>query len=313
MDLHQPAVILLFGPTGVGKTDLLARLFSGVAEVVSADALQVYKELDIGTAKPDARLLSRIPHHLIDIIDYTQSFSVADFVRRADKAVADILKRGLLPVISGGTAYYLKAWLMGLPETPEVDPEIRRKTEERWKNASDEALAEAVAQVDPLSAQRLGARDRYRMLRVLEVYAQTGRALSSFKVPDRMRTDYAVFSFGLKRDRKELYERINQRVDMMLEQGLEAEVSSLRARGARKEHPGMKAIGYQEWFPEDNSSEEPSLERVRELIARNSRRYAKRQITFFSSLPEVDWYDMSREPEVPPALQEKIDLILRQA
>ncbi len=307
--MKEPAVILLFGPTGVGKTDLLDRLFSGVGEVVSADALQVYKDLDIGTAKPPSDLISRLPHHLINILHYTQSFSVAEFVRLADAAVADILNRGKVPVISGGTAYYFKAWLMGLPGTPEVDPAVRAAVSEKWQDRDDAELKEAVRLVDPVSAERLGDRDRYRMLRVLEVHEQTGRALSGFTVPDKPRSDCRILPVGLTRERSELYERINRRVDQMLDAGLAEEVRQLRNSGARREDPGMKAIGYAEWFPESEGGEDPELERVRELIARNSRRYAKRQLTFFSSLPGVRWYDMSVEPDVPAGLLEEIAII----
>jgi tRNA dimethylallyltransferase len=304
-----PKVILLFGPTGVGKTVLLERLFSRGAEVVSADALQVYKHLDIGTAKPDAGTLSRLPHHLINIIDYTESFSVGEFCRRADESIHDILSRGLLPVISGGTAYYLKAWLLGTPETPLVNPKIRRSLEEKWRGRDDESLRDEVMRLDPVSAGRIGGRDRYRMLRVLEVHAQTGRPLSDFKVPGEPRTDFRTLSIGLRRNRTELYRRIDERVEQMFRDGLASEAALLREKGARRNHPGMKAIGYREWFGEDGE-ETPDPERVKELIARNSRRYAKRQITFFASLPEVHWYDAGEDPDTPGGIKDTIRAFL---
>lgn len=302
-------VILLFGPTGVGKTALLERIFSRGAEVVSADALQVYKHLDIGTAKPDPETLKRIPHHLIDIIEYTENFSVGEFCRSADACVRDILARGRLPVISGGTAYYLKAWLMGLPGTPLADAEQRADLEKIWTGRNDDELKAEVARVDPVSAARIGRHDRYRMLRVLEVFAQTGRALSEFAVPTEPRDDFQVLSIGLRRERGELYERINQRVDQMMSDGLADEVAFLRKNGAVKEDPGMKAIGYREWFGTDDEKD-PDRERVRELIARNSRRYAKRQITFFSSLPGVHWFDADIDPETPGGLLDTIKSFL---
>lgn len=286
-----PKLIILFGPTGVGKTDLLERLFSFRAEVISADALQVYKGLDIGTAKPGAELLSKIPHHLISILDYTENFSAGEFRERADILIPMIIGNGRLPVISGGTAFYIRAWLMGLPETPPVDPVIRVRIEELWKHKSDDEIRGALDIVDPVSARRIGQRDRYRMLRALEVHEQTGGRLSDIAVPETVRTDYQVLLLGLRRDRKELYERINLRVKKMMEDGLEGEVAALRAGGAEPYHPGMKAIGYREWFSGSD------LQTVEALIARNTRRYAKRQITFFNSLPDVRWYDAAEDPE----------------
>ncbi|MCK5736395.1 MAG: tRNA (adenosine(37)-N6)-dimethylallyltransferase MiaA [Spirochaetaceae bacterium] len=294
--MNKPKVILFFGPTGVGKTALLNRIFSHGAELVNADALQVYRHLDIGTAKPGPEILSRIPHHLIDIINYSENFNVGDFCLRADEAVAGIIRRDKLPVISGGTAYYFKSWLLGMPDTPCSDPLIRSRLEKQWNEKSDDELRDGLRQVDPVSSERIGKGDRYRMLRAMEVYNQTGRPLSSFRIPKTPRDDYMVLSIGLMRERKELYQRINQRVDQMFLAGLPAEVASLRDNGAVMDDPGMKAIGYREWFPKVG---DPPLDenRVKELIARNTRRYAKRQITFFSSLPDVHWFDAGDDPE----------------
>jgi tRNA dimethylallyltransferase len=299
---------------------MLSRIFSVSshrAEVVSADALQVYRHLDIGTAKPGADLLSRIPHHLIDIIDYPESFSVGDFCKRTDEALAGILRREHLPVISGGTAYYLKSWLLGMPETPLSDPRIRSELETHWAGKTSEALKEEILRIDPVSARRIGRGDRYRMLRVLEVYLQTGRPLSSFSVPDSPREDYNVLSIGLTRERQELYSRINQRVEEMFSDGLAAEVAALRRRGASASDPGMKGIGYREWFGEPGDSREPGEpdpdeNRVKELIARNSRRYAKRQITFFSSLPDVHWFDAGEDPDGPGGILMLINAFLHE-
>ncbi|MCG8452113.1 MAG: tRNA (adenosine(37)-N6)-dimethylallyltransferase MiaA [Spirochaetales bacterium] len=286
-------------------------MFSQEAEIISADALQVYKGLDIGTAKPSPSLLQRIPHHLIDILDYTQSFSAGDFCDRTQECIQEIHSRGNLPVLSGGTAFYFKAWLMGLPQTPPSDPLIRQRVEERWIHQDEDAIREALFQVDEVSAQRIGRRDRYRLLRALEVHEQTGKALSSFDVPNTPRQDYPILSLGLRREREELYQRIDQRVDAMMKAGLAHEVAELRAGGARPEHPGMKAIGYQEWFPSEDGRE-PELEQVQNLIARNSRRYAKRQITFFSSLPDVHWFHPEMEIQGPSGMKETVQKFLNE-
>jgi len=280
---------------------LLSRIFPDGVEIVSADALQVYRQLDIGTAKPEEKTLSRIPHHLINIIDFTESFSVGDFCAGADEAVRSIILRGSIPVISGGTAFYLKSWLLGLPETPASDPQLRSALEAEWNDKGNDELREELRRFDPVSADRIGRGDRYRMLRALEVRQQTGRSLSSYTVPDTPRDDYDVLSLGLRRERSELYRRINKRVDEMFQDGLPEELASLRRAGAEAGHPGMKAIGYREWFGEPGEPE-PDKAEVKELIARNTRRYAKRQITFFASLPDVHWFDVEDGDDIPEGL-----------
>ena len=307
-----PKVILVFGPTGVGKTSLLAQYFAGRAEIVSADSLQVYRGLDIGTAKPDVKTRRRIPHHLIDILDYTESFDVGEFCRLADGCISDILQRGRIPFISGGTAYYLKAWLMGVPQTPPADPETRARIESEWKNRDEADILRELTDIDPVSAARIAPADRYRLLRALEVFAQSGRPLSDYPVPDVPRRDFHVLCVGLKRERAELYRRIEERVDSMLNAGLENEVKALIAHGARPHHPGMKAIGYREWFTNDEGVTRRK-EQARELILRNTRRYAKRQMTFFKSLPNVLWFDVSLNPRTSGGFVETMETFMASA
>jgi len=298
-------VILLFGPTAVGKTALLKSFFTKGFEVISADALQVYKELNIGTAKPDKEILSLIPHHLINIKSYKEPFNVGEFCKLADTAVKEIHSRGRIPVISGGTAFYFKTWLTGMPETPPADSKVREKAEKQWGSLSCEQLREELAKHDSISAERIGKNDRYRLLRALEVWLQSGRPLSSFSAGKEIRNDYKIFSAGLNRPRAVLYERINKRVDLMFAEGLKSEVENLRLSGAQKNDPGMKGIGYKEWFAEEGMPE-PDEETVKELIKRNTRRYAKRQITFFSSIPGVKWFEFREENDIPEGLAETI-------
>lgn len=298
---ERPKAVLLFGPTGVGKTALLEKLFTGHAEVVSADALQVYRGMDIGTAKPSAETLWRIPHHLIDILDVEEEFNIGEFCRRADTCIRNIYTRGLLPVISGGTAYYMKGWLMGLPQAPPADKAVRAELAEHWKNFDNADLRREAARVDPKSVRKISVSDRYRLLRVLEVYRQSGKPLSSFPVSNKPREDYQVLSIGLKRPAEELKRRITERIDAMLRSGLQEEVSQLRRRGATYSTPGMKGIGYREWFgTEDNPL--PSTAEVREQIIRSTRRYARRQMTFFSSLPDTHWLEVNEK--TPSAIRE---------
>ena len=277
--------------------------------MISADSLQVYRGLNIGTAKPDAGLLARIPHHLIDILDFTEPFNIGEFCRLADACVEEILSRGMLPVISGGTAYYLKGWLMGLPGTPPADPAIREAVARKWRNVTDGELKRALERVDPASAAKIADCDRYRMLRALEVHEQTGKPLSAFPVPDTPRGDYDVLLIGLMRTRSDLNRRIEERVDAMFTGGLGAEVAALREQGAERGHPGMKAIGYREWFSPDGG-QDPEEQDVRDLVVRNTRRYAKRQMTFFASLPGVRWFDAADNPDAPGGVVETVSVFL---
>lgn len=259
------------------------------------DSIQVYRGLDIGSAKPTADEQSRVPHHLIDIRHPSQPFDVGDFVVEASAAVSLAASRGAVPVLSGGTAFYFQNYLLGMPETPPSTPEAREAARLKWEAEGEEEFRRQLAHVDPVSEARIQIRDAYRLQRAWEVWLQAGRPLSSFgrgPVPPRG----SVFVAGLDRPREELYARIEERVDAMFNAGLEAEVRSLVAGGYGPTAPAMKGIGYAEWFPFLTTGE-GSLVEVRDRIVLHSRRYAKRQLTFFRSLPGVRWYHPDR-PEV---------------
>jgi len=288
-------VLVLFGPTASGKTAALERLFAGPgaafpAEVVSADSMQVYRGMDIGTAKPDAALLSRLPHHLVDIRNPDQPFNVGDFVREADAACSDIAARGLLPVVCGGTGFYLKHFVCGLPETPSSDLSIRAELSRELETRGSAALMAELAAVDPESAARIHPNDAYRLSRALEVYRSSGRPLSSYGKTDLNagRPDYRILSLQIVRDREELYRRIDERTRAMFAAGLPAEVARLREGGYGEDAPGMRAIGYREFFLCPEGETEARLPEIEALVARNSRRYAKRQVTFASSIPGLE-------------------------
>ena len=290
-------VICLFGPTAVGKTDLLMELFAGTGEIISADSMQVYRRMDIGTAKPDKFYLKKLHHHLIDILEYTSQFNVGDFVELADRVVQDLHSRGVLPVISGGTAFYFRNFLFGLPEIPKLPQTIRQELYFRKEEEGLSVLREELEKVDPLSAERIEAADSSRIIRALEVFLGTGKPLSSYPVPSEPRETHRCLLIGLKRDRAELYDRINRRVDIMFSQGLWEEVRSLLAEGASFDDPGMKGIGYSE-FARMIQNGCCSLAQVKEQVKQDSRRYAKRQMTFFKSLPGVEWYHPVEKEEI---------------
>ncbi|MDC7239119.1 MAG: tRNA (adenosine(37)-N6)-dimethylallyltransferase MiaA, partial [Spirochaetales bacterium] len=228
-----PPVVCLFGPTAVGKTDLLETLFRDSGEIISADSMQVYRKLDIGSAKPDPEYLKRMPHHLIDIMDYREQFNAGDFVRRAEECIREIASRGMLPVISGGTAFYFRNFIYGLPDIPPVPDTIRNELNNRLAEEGPQALHRELAEVDPETASRLEPADRSRIVRALEVHRGTGRPLSSYRAGTEPRKDLDYLLIGLERPRPELYERINLRVDIMFRQGRLEEMKSLMADGAR--------------------------------------------------------------------------------
>ncbi|MDR1287463.1 MAG: tRNA (adenosine(37)-N6)-dimethylallyltransferase MiaA [Treponema sp.] len=294
-------VLVLFGPTASGKTEALAGLFgkdspfpdcAGKAEVVSADSMQVYRGMDIGTAKPSFAERERLPHHLIDIRNPDEQFTAGDFVRLAGEACDDMWRRGKLPVVSGGTGFYMRNFIMGLPESPPSDGEVRAALKAELESRGAAPLMEELASGDPQSAARIHINDTYRLLRALEVLRQTGRPLSAYRQNGGRKGRFDFFVAGIRRRREELYRRINERCAAMFRNGLADEVRRLAEAGYGPRDPGMRAIGYREFFTgEGNSSVSEDLAAVEELAARNSRRYAKRQIAYFASVPDVRWID----------------------
>lgn len=291
-------VLVLFGPTACGKTALLESLFTGngrlaPAVVVSADSVQVYRGLDIGSAKPEPDLLSRLPHKLIDILEPSQAFSVGDFCRLADEACAELWAGGLLPVVSGGTAYYLRAFLCGPPSAPPSDPAIRLAVQAELSERGADALRAELMRVDPISASRIEPADLYRISRALEVYRCSGKPLSSYEKPTQLREDLDILCIAIDRPRPQLYARVEARVDQMLAQGLEDELRQLLAAGWGRGDPGLRAIGYAEFLDAmegDSLPQGQARDRVIAQIKTNTRRYAKRQLTFMRSLPGVRWF-----------------------
>jgi tRNA dimethylallyltransferase len=258
--------------------------------------MQVYRHLDIGTAKPSQAEREALPHHLIDIKDPDEQYHAGEFVTAADELVPQIVDRGRLPVVAGGTAFYFRNFVFGLPGTPQGTEHTRHRLRQRLEAEGAAALFAELSRVDPETAGRISERDTYRILRALEVYETSGRPLSSFRVPEEPRTDMDITLVGLWRDREELAARIRKRVAAMMERGLPAEVEAVCRMGYTAAAPALRGIGYREFFSLagdagcDFSSLGPErLAAVAEEIATSTRRYAKRQMTFFRRLPGVRW------------------------
>ncbi len=271
--------LILAGPTAVGKTELSLELAERLnAEIVSADSRQIYRQLTIGTAKPDAEARARVRHHFIDELDLGEPFSAGHFAFEAWKRIADILSRGHVPLVVGGSTLYLTALQFGLAEIPDIDPAVRRWLQERLLREGPEQLYKELIQVDPQAARRLDPSKTQRVLRALEVYHGTGRPLTTYYQNHR-RPPYQFRTLVLYRHRPLLYERINRRVDAMLEAGLVQEVESILKAGYNPELEVLRTIGYAEVIPYLEGAY--SYETMRSLIQRNTRRYAKRQLTWF--------------------------------
>lgn len=285
-----PPIIFLFGPTGVGKTALLTNLDPSRFAVVNADSIQVYRHLDIGSAKASPALQERFDHYLIDVCDPWEPFTVADFILAADKAVQQIRNDNKTPLFIGGTAFYYKHFLYGLSEAPPSDEKSRTRVQELLAERGATWAHEHLGAVDPVSADRIHVNDLYRISRALEVWYASGVPLSSFDLPSEPRFGMEPLIIGLTREKEELHQRIEARVAEMFASGLEDEIRRLLALGADRFWPAMVGIGYQEFFDAFVSGEY-SRTMVAEAIVRNSRAYAKRQMTFFRSFANAQWFD----------------------
>ena len=287
----KPLVILV-GPTAVGKTAAsigLAKALNG--EIISGDSMQIFKGLDIGTAKITKEEMQGVPHHLIDIKEPWETFSVAEFKRLADEAIADIHDRGKLPIIVGGTGFYINSVLyeyhFGEADTDEA---YRAELEQYAEAHGNEALWNILQEKDPDSAAKLHSNDIKRVIRALEVLHVTGIPASERQsTVDKQTMRYNAVYIALNMPREVLYDRINRRVDIMIQDGLEAEVRTALANGVAQDALSMTSIGYRQMIQYFN--EEISFDRAVELIKRDTRHFAKRQLTWFRHDPNIQWVD----------------------
>ncbi|KGM46344.1 tRNA (adenosine(37)-N6)-dimethylallyltransferase MiaA [Neobacillus niacini] len=291
MDSKQKLLVII-GPTAVGKTKLsieLAKRYNG--EIISGDSMQIYRSMDIGTAKIKPEEMEGIPHHLIDIKDPDESFSVAEFQQLVRERISDITSKGKLPIIVGGTGLYIQSVIYDyqFSEAP-ADEAFRLQLEERAKEIGNVALHEELTKVDPESASQIHPNNVRRVIRALEIFHCTGKIMSDYQNNQQPDLLYETALIGLTMEREKLYERINMRVDIMIAEGLLDEVSMLHKHGLR-DCQSIQAIGYKEIY--DYLDGKVSLEIAVENLKQNSRRYAKRQLTWFRNKMEVKWFDMT--------------------
>ncbi|MBP8829895.1 MAG: tRNA (adenosine(37)-N6)-dimethylallyltransferase MiaA [Desulfobacter sp.] len=282
-------IITICGPTGIGKTGFaiaLAQELNG--EIVGADSMQIYKYMNVGTAKPDERERRLAVHHLVDFLDPAENFDAKSFTVLADQAISDIAKRGRVPLVAGGTGLYIRALLHGLFRGKPACPATLEKLNQALEEKGAPALHEQLTKCDPKVAEKIHPNDGFRIVRALEVFLTTGVPISQCRQTHDFKSDrYQSLTFGLHMDRKLLYDRINQRVDMMMAQGLLDEVKNLVNQGYSLELKSMQSIGYRHMGMYIKG--DISLEEAVRLLKRDTRRYAKRQFTWFNKEKNLIW------------------------
>ena len=301
---HQaPRVVVVCGPTGIGKTRTamdLARRFGG--EIVGADSMQIYRYMDIGTAKPTAAEQALVRHHMVDIVDPDAPYDAARYAREAGGAVRRLHQRGLIPVVAGGTGLYIKALIYGLFDSRPPDPEYRRQLEQEADAHGTEYLHDRLTATDPTAAADIHVNDRFRIIRALETFQATGRPISALQQEHRFaRPRFAAFKIGLTIPRPALYARIDRRVDQMVAEGLLEEVRGLLARGYHAGLKPMQSIGYRHMI--DYLQHDVDWEETLRLLKRDTRRYAKRQFTWFRADPEIVWTAPDEMASLAPAIE----------
>jgi tRNA dimethylallyltransferase len=282
--------IYIVGPTAVGKTEISIALAQNLdAEIVSADSMQVYRGMNIGTAKPSASQLKQIPHHLINILNLDETFSAAKFKNVAQEIIADIRQHGHLSLVVGGTGLYVKSLTEGIFEGPSADWEYRATLQSQEEKHGSGYLYSELCRIDPVSAKRIKSNDMRRIERALEVYHIAGKPISEMQTEwEKKKPDITII--GLYMERGLLKERINKRVDDMFSQGLVEETRYLLKAGIESNRTAMQAIGYKEVIGYIHG--EYPIEMAHELLKQNSRRYAKRQLTWFRKDGRIKWFDV---------------------
>lgn len=292
MKASKRPLVILTGPTAVGKTALSVSLAKAIGgEIISADSMQVYRHMDIGSAKVTEEEMEGVPHHLIDVLEPTEEFNVVLFQQMAKRAAAEILGRGHIPILVGGTGFYIQALLYDIDFTEnDEDTALRRSLEELAGREGPEALFERLRAVDPESCESIHAHNVKRVIRAIEFYEKTGKKISDHNREQRQNSpSYKSAYFVLNDDRDSVYRRIDARVDLMMEKGLVEEVRALQAMGCHKGMVSMQGLGYKEILAYLEG--EITLEEAVYLIKRDTRHFAKRQLTWFRREKEVIWVE----------------------
>ncbi|MBQ5599521.1 MAG: tRNA (adenosine(37)-N6)-dimethylallyltransferase MiaA [Lachnospiraceae bacterium] len=287
--MKQPLIILT-GPTASGKTALSVELAKRIGgEIISADSMQVYRYMDVGSAKVTVEEMDGVPHHLIDVLDPQDSFNVVTFQEMAKEAMKKIYANGHIPIVAGGTGFYIQALLYDIDFTDnDGDMEYRHHLEELAKEQGAEVLHSMLKEVDPPSAEAIHANNVKRVIRALEFYKKTGQRISDHNEEERQKeSPYNFAYYVLNMDRATLYDRIDLRVDKMMEAGLEEEVKQLKSMGCTRDMVSMQGLGYKEIL--DYLNGELSLEEAVYILKRDTRHFAKRQLTWFKREKDVTW------------------------
>ena len=301
---HRNPLVIIAGPTAVGKSEAAVELAKRIGgEIISADSMQIYRGMDIGTAKIRPDQMQGIPHHLIDICDPEEAFDVTRYQQLARKCIAEISGRGHIPIVAGGTGFYIQAVLYDIDFTgSETSPSLRESLTRQLLEKGNLQLHRQLAEIDPQAAREIHPNNVRRVIRALEFYEQTGQRISEHnKEQQEKQSAYRSLYFVLTDDRTRLYERINSRVDEMMREGLLEEVRRLRQKGCTADMQSMQGLGYKELFPVLEGK--CALEEAVGMIRQGSRHYAKRQLTWFKREKNCIWIDRRDYPETADVVQ----------
>lgn len=294
----KPKIVVICGPTGAGKTSMAVKLAQELeGEIISADSMQIYRYMNIGTAKPTAFEQSCVPHYLIDVVSPDETFDAARFAALARAEIENLVKRGRVPFVVGGAGLYIKALLYGLFDADSSNAAIRNQLKQIAREKGIDALYKRLVKYDPGSATRIHPNDSIRIIRALEIFEHTGKTISQYHEEHRFSgRPYDAFKIGVFMPRDILYKKIDARVDAMIAAGLLDEVKQLLEKGYTDELPSMQSIGYRHMT--DFIKGRLSLEETVNTMKRDTRRYAKRQMTWFRADSEIQWVEPGREIEV---------------